>query len=71
MGKKASEKMMQRAVFMAQPLLIAPRKAGLVASLAAIVVGTENVKGYGELVIYLQVDSDWCPYRDISLAFIA
>lgn len=69
LGKKAYDKRTQKTVFMAQPLLMAPRKAGLAVSPAAIAVQTENVKGYGEF-IYLQGDSDWCPYQNISLAFI-
>lgn len=63
--------MMQRTVFMAQPLLMAPCKAGLAKSPAATEVQRENVKGYGELVTYLQEDSDWCLYQNIPLAFIA
>lgn len=58
---------MQRIVFMAQPVLMAPCKAGLAAG-AAVEVQTENAKGYGEL-LYLQ--ADWCLYQNISLAFIA
>lgn len=40
---------MQRIVFMAQPVLMAPCKAGLAAG-AAIEVQRENAKGYGVLL---------------------
>lgn len=58
---------MQRIVFKAQPVLMAPCKAGLAAG-AAVEVQAENAKGYGEL---LYLPSDWCQYQNISLAFIA
>lgn len=58
---------MQRIVFMAEPILMAPHKSGLAPG-AAVEVQRENAKGYGEL-LYLQ--ADWCLYQNISLAFIA
>lgn len=67
--QKAYDKMIQRTVFMVQPLLMAPRKDGLAVG-PAIEVQRENIKGYGELM-YLQADSDWCLSQNISLAFIA